>query len=165
MGIDAVVRGHGVGVGMLSLPILSEPYKGERTPLQYAIVELRVQRDKFRLQVGKKRQELGKLQSEKERVDCEAADLKRRVSDLEERPAESRAASPAPRGLEHRAGETVPTKKEAVAPKPGFAETSDEEEPLPSPGPSSIKLQNRVKQRAIIIPSDSSDSDVPFVRV
>ncbi|SJL15413.1 uncharacterized protein ARMOST_18910 [Armillaria ostoyae] len=144
------------------MPRTIESLTKENERLSNAIVDLRVQRDKFRQQVGKKRQELGKLQSEKERVDCEVADLRRRVSDLEECLADSRAAPLAPQGSEHVAVETVPTNKEA-APKPDFAEPSDNEEPFPSPGPSSIKNQIHLKERAIEIPSDSSDSEFPFL--
>ncbi|KAK0445890.1 hypothetical protein EV421DRAFT_298603 [Armillaria borealis] len=146
------------------MPRTIESLTKENERLSNAIVDLQVQRDKFRQQVGKKRQELGKLQSEKERVDCEVADLRRRVSDLEECLADSRAVPPAPRGSEHIAVETVPTNKEA-APKFDFAEPSDNEEPFPSPGPSSIKNQNHLKERAIEIPSDSSDSEFPFLSV
>ncbi|PBK63045.1 hypothetical protein ARMSODRAFT_1007954 [Armillaria solidipes] len=140
------------------MPRTIESLTKENERLSNAIVDLRVQRDKFRQQVGKKRQELGKLQSEKERVDCEVADLRQRVSDLEEHLADSRAVPPAPRDSEHIAVETVPTNKEATS-KPDFAEPSDNEELFPSPGPSSIKNQNHLKERAIEIPSDSSDPE------
>ncbi|PBK84165.1 hypothetical protein ARMGADRAFT_612257 [Armillaria gallica] len=139
------------------MPRTIESLTKENERLSNAIVDLQVQRDKYRQQVGKKRQELGKLQSEKERVDCEVTDLRRRVSDLEERLADSRAAPLAAQaqGSEHIALETVLANKEA--PTPGFAETDDEKQALPSTGPSSIKNQNHLNERAIEIPSDSSD--------